>query len=122
MENFYVMQDQLLNNSFDELQMIYKQHKKTESMISSFIGVRNIGLQYFKTFYKSTSNLSYHPILPLIIKWKGENVFLKDIEKRFGKQSQVYKELVENFEHNNNIIKNYKWLKDIEITNIYIKY
>lgn len=122
MENFYIMQDQLLSNSFEEVEMIHKQYQKTMSMISSFIGLQNVGLSHFKQFYKSVSNLPHHPILPTLIKCNGRNVMAKDVEKKFGQASKLCDLLAKQTEYNNDMIKNYRWLTDKEIQNIHDKY
>ena len=121
MEYYYDMMDDMLGNNSDEVNMLYSQYKNDIGFVAMMAALNNIGLYHFRDICKSISNLEHHILLPYIVKSNNDSIYLKDVARKFGINSDIYKDLLKQGEHKQ-IINDYRWLSDSEIMNLYNEY
>jgi hypothetical protein len=118
---YYVMLEDILSNGAEEVQMLHEQYNEDIGVMSMFVRLANLSIDNFKIMCKEVSELEHHPILPYLIKEDKKKVYMKDIAKKFGERGDVYQNLITTIE-TQQIIKNYRWIDDIEMQDIYEDY
>ena len=86
MDCYYIMIEDLLNNSSEELKLIYDEHNSVYNFVQAYRGVFSYGLEKLSEICNEHSSFQHNEILPFLIKDEKSNIDFKDLKKKLNNE------------------------------------
>ena len=84
MDNYFLMIEDLLDNSTEELNLIYDEHNSVYDFIKAYTKVFEFGLENLSDICEEYSSFTHNQILPILIKDEKSIIDFKDLKKKLN--------------------------------------
>jgi hypothetical protein len=120
MDCYYIMIEDLLNNSSEELKLIYDEHNSVYNFVQAYRGVFSYGLEKLSEICNDHSSFQHNEILPFLIKDEKSNIDFKDLKKKLNNE-RLFEKFKKHTEPRR-VLKGWKYIEESTLNNIIAKY
>lgn len=120
MDCYYEMIEDLLNNSSEELKLIYDEHNSVYNFVQAYRGVFSYGLEKLSEICNEHSSFQHNEILPFLIKDEKSNIDFKDLKKKLN--NEILFEKFKKHTEPRRVLKGWKYIEESTLNNIIVKY
>jgi hypothetical protein len=120
MDCYYTMIEDLLNNSSEELKLIYDEHNSVYDFVQAYRGVFAFGLKMLGNICKEHSSYQHNEILPFLVKDEKSHIDFKDLKNKINNEK-----LFEHFQkhtESRRVLHGWKYIEESTLNNIIDKY
>jgi hypothetical protein len=120
MDNYFLMIEDLLDNSTQELNLLYDEHNSVYDFTRAYMGVFAFGLENLSDICEEYSSFEHNEVLPFLIKDENSNIDIKDLRKKLNNDKLF--DYFQKHTENKRVLYGWKYISESSLNDIIEKY
>jgi len=120
MDFYFLMIEDLLDNSNEELKLLYDEHISVYNFTRAYKNIFKFGLDNIRNICEEYSTFHHHKFLPFLIKDEKSNIDFKDLKKKLN-NNKLFDYFLKHTE-SKRVLRGWKYISESSLNDIIEKY